>query len=214
MNPGFPLPSPGGYQLAYTQSYDLAFDALARFDLAEICRRADASRQSDDSIAIVFLGDEVVVDLTHRTVVSIKRTLAITDQLVILHYLVTASGKALSGGLISFKELPDGMVYYPSFYKRAIAPVVGKFGDAPTDLCPVAACFGGKPVAMGDAAAVIQALPRVTLTWVIWRGDTDFPAEGAVLFDSTIAAYLPVEDIAVLCQSVALRLCKGSSHGL
>jgi hypothetical protein len=51
-------------------------------------------------------------------------------------------------------------------------------------------------------------LPRVRLTWVLWRGDDDFPADSTVLFDSKIDDYLPTEDIAVLCQSVALRLCR------
>jgi hypothetical protein len=154
----------------------------------------------------------MVVDVDRRTVASASGTLSMTDQLVILHYLVTSGGKAPSGKLVSFKELPDGTVYYPTFYRRAIAPIVKHFGDSPKDLVAAAAAMGGEPVSLGDAAVAIQALPRVTLSWVLWRGDDDFPAEGAVLFDSTIVDYLPIEDIAVLCQSITLKLTGKSTH--
>ena len=32
-------------------------------------------------------------------------------------------------------------------------------------------------------------------------------AEGTILFNNGISNYLPTEDIAVLCQSIALKLC-------
>jgi hypothetical protein len=46
----------------------------------------------------------------------------------------------------------------------------------------------------------------VALTWILWRGDDEFPAEGTVLMDRGIQDYLPVEDSVVLCQRTAIRL--------
>ena len=207
MNKGARLPSPGGYNQAYDQSFNLALDALAQSDIDEICYRSGAKRLDDDSVILPFLRDDVIVNIARRTVTSVNHISAITDQLIVLHYLVTATGAPLSGKLISFQELPGGMVYHPTFCRRAIAPLVNRFGESPGELIAAAAGFGGEPVSLGDAAIVMQALPRVALTWVLWRGDADFPPEGAVLFDSAITDYLPIEDIAVLCQSVSLKLC-------
>ncbi len=209
MNAHPQLPSPGGYQQAYSQSCDLAFNALAKADLEAIYHHSGAKHLSNSSIILSFLGDDVIIDVPKRTVTSAKTALAMTDQLVILHYLIATPGTTCSDQLVSFKELPGGLVYYPTFYKRALAPIVKRFGPSPAELCAVAATyFDGKPISLGDAATIIQALPRVRLTWVLWRGDEDFPAEPTLLFDSTINDYLPLEDIVVLCQSVAMRLCR------
>ena len=47
---------------------------------------------------------------------------------------------------------------------------------------------------------------------VVWRGDAEFPAEGKVLFDSSVSRYLPVEDIVVLAETVVWKLIKKKGH--
>jgi hypothetical protein len=148
-----------------------------------------------------------VVDIKKRSVVPSAGILPVTDQLLILHYLCTAGGQAPSRKLVSFKDLPEGTGYFPTFYKRAVLPVISKFGDSLAAFSAAAAAIGGKGVALGDAGASFDIFPRVTLCWVIWQGESGLPPEGSVLFDSGITNYLPVEDIAVLCQSVAAKLC-------
>ena len=54
----------------------------------------------------------------------------------------------------------------------------------------------------------MPVLPRVPLGLVLWRGDAEFPAEGKVLFDSSVSRYLPVEDIVVLAETVVWKLIK------
>ncbi|MEL7562118.1 DUF3786 domain-containing protein [Dehalogenimonas sp. 4OHTPN] len=184
----------------------MAFDRLSKFDLDVVCRSTGAIRKGDLTLQLTFIGAEVVIDLQHRTVESAERTLSITDKLVILHYLVTADGTAATGNLITFKELPGGRAYYPTFGRRTVAPVLARYGDEPENLVISAEALGGEPAVFGDAAVSIQALPQAVIYWVVWIGDGDFEAEGAVLFDSSISHYLPTEDIAVLCQSIAAFL--------
>ena len=131
----------------------------------------------------------------------------IGEKLLILHYLVTAKGTPPSGEPVSFKELPEGVVYYPTFYKRAIRPLLNKYGASPGKLIEAAALIGGVSEPQGDSAVTVKAFPRVAVTWVLWRGDDEFPAEGTILVDRGIQDYLPTEDIAVLCQHIAIKLC-------
>jgi hypothetical protein len=42
----------------------------------------------------------------------------------------------------------------------------------------------------------------------LWKGDEEFPAEGSFLFDGSIPDYLSIEDINILCQTIAWRLVK------
>ena len=49
------------------------------------------------------------------------------------------------------------------------------------------------------------------MTIVIWGGDDELPPEGSILFDESIASYLPSEDIAVLSGMMVYRLIRINS---
>jgi hypothetical protein len=119
-------PSPGGYERAYADSYGLAFDRLAQADLAEICRRTGAVLLDGDAVGLTFLNREYRIDRRPRDValLSDDQPVPTAEKLLILHYLVTARGTPPRGELVSFKELPEGMVYYPTFVQRAIGPLL------------------------------------------------------------------------------------------
>jgi hypothetical protein len=204
-----PLPTPGGYERAYAESYDLALNRLRQADLAEVCRKSGATAVDADKVRLRFLNREYDVDRREGTVTLTcgAEPVPMGERLLILHYLVTATGAPPRGELISFKELPEGVAYNPTFYKRAILPLLNKFGTSPDRLIAVAATFGGVDAHQGDAAVTFQPFPKVAITWVLWRGDEEFPAEGTILVDRGIPDYLPAEDIAVLCQSIAIKLC-------
>ena len=205
-----PLPSPGGYERAYAESYDLAFNKLRQADLADVCRKSGAVPVDVDTVRLCFLNRDYRIDRLAGAVTLETETepVPIAEKLLILHYLVTARGTPPGTGQISFKEVPEGVVYYPTFYKRSIRLLLPKFGAAPANLISAAALFGGVDANQGDAAVTIQAFPKVAITWVLWRGDDEFPAEGTILVDRNIQDYLPTEDIVVLCQTIAIKLCR------
>jgi hypothetical protein len=205
-----PLPSPGGYERAYAESYDLAFGRLRQADLADVCLKSGAVLVDIDAIQLRFLNRDYRIGRLAGTVTLAPETepVPIAEKLLILHYLVTAKGTPTGTGQISFKEVPEGVVYYPTFYKRAIRPLLARFGAAPAALVPTAAMFGGVDAHQGDAAVTLQAFPKVTVTWILWKGDDEFPAEGTILLDRSIQDYLPTEDIVVLCQTIAIKLCR------
>jgi hypothetical protein len=204
-----PLPSPGGYERAYAESYDLAFSRLRQADLADVCRRSGASLVDADVIRLRFLARDYQIDRRQGSITPVSGTesVPVAERLLILHYLVTAGGMPPRNEPISFKELPEGVVYHPTFHKRAIQPLLNKFGTSPDKLITSAAALSGVDAHQGDTSVTIQAFPRVAVTWVLWRGDDEFPAEGTVLLDRGIQDYLPTEDIAVLCQLIAIKLC-------
>ena len=202
-------PSSGGYEQAYADSYDLALTRLRQADPADICLKSGAVPAGKEGIRLRFLNRDYRIDRLEGSVTLEPETepVPIAERLLILHYLVTAGG-APGNGWISFQELPEGMAYYPTFHKRAIRPLLARFGASPAGLIPAAALFGGVDAHQGDAALTIQAFPKVAVTWVLWRGDDEFPAEGTLLVDRNIRDYLPAEDIVVLCQTIAIKLCR------
>jgi hypothetical protein len=203
-----PLPSPGGYEQAYAESYDLAFGKLRQAGLDDICMKSGATQADADTVQLCFLNRNYRIDRRQGDVslLSGAESVPISERLLILHYLVTAKGTPVRDEPVSFKELPEGMVYYPTFYKRAIKPLLSKYGASPERLIEAAARLGGVAVHQGDAAVTVRAFPKVAITWVLWRGDEEFPAEGTTLVDRVIQDYLPTEDIVVLCQLIAIKL--------
>ena len=110
--------------------------------------------------------------------------------------------------VITYKELPEGVNYFPTFYKRAIKPLVTHFGNEPQKLLNCAIILGGYEANYGDVAVTIDAFSRVPITLVLWKGDDELTPEGNIIFDSNISDYLSTEDINVLCETIAWKLIK------
>ena len=203
-----------GYDQAYELSYKLAREKLAATgDIERQCRKADAIyEKTDDStrILVQFLGRRHAILLPEIDVISADKSqpVLLRDKLLILHYLNTARGTPPTQRLVTFRELPAGPVYFPTFTKRTIKPIVDNFGKDPSKLAAAAAQFGARRGDMGDVSVIIDAFPRVPITFVVWGGDEELPPQGNVLYDANISDYLPTEDITVLTESIAWRLVR------
>jgi len=197
-----------GHELAYR----IAREQLARIaDIGQSCRKSGTKYiDSQNAILIEYLNQPYLITLPAGEVslMSSKETVPIRDKILILHYFLTAKGTPLSHKLITFKELPEGASYFPTFYQRTIKPLVKQFGNEPRRLLNVAKILGGYEANYGDVAVTINAFSRVPVTLVLWKGDEEFPPEGNILFDHTISDYLPAEDITVLCEIITWRLIK------
>lgn len=209
----FGLPSWRGFDQAYQEAYTLAASKLAgRADLEVLCARSGTTFMDEagkKAITLGYLGQTCRVRLPDIDVTTISgEALSPRDKLIILHYLNTARGSPPTGRLITFKELPEGTVYYPTFVKRTIKPLLDNFADRPAALLAAAESLGGVKAGAGDFSFRLNALPRVPLTVTLWLGDEELPAEGNILFDSTITDYLPTEDITVLCEILVWKLVK------
>ena len=199
-----------GYELAYR----LTCEQLAKFDnIEQQCRKSGAQYQLIDSqkaIIIRYLNQPYLITLPdiEISLMSEEEKVPIRDKILILHYLTLAKGTPLSNKVITYKELPEGANYFPTFYERAIKPLANYFGNEPHRLLDMARILGGYEADYGDVAVTINAFSRVPITLVLWKGDDEFAPEGTIMFDSTISDYLVTEDIIVLCQTIAWKLVK------
>ena len=133
------------------------------------------------------------------------------EQILILHYLLNASGEPPTGQTIDFRQVPEGGFYWSAFVSRAQKPLLSTFGHDLPLYVKAAASLGGEPLPLGDAAARFMAFPRVPITHVLWGGDEEFAPEATILFDATIPRYFPTEDIAAMAGASVYRLM-GAAH--
>ncbi|HSW36286.1 MAG TPA: DUF3786 domain-containing protein [Candidatus Limnocylindrales bacterium] len=184
------------------------FSATQAMTMAE---QSDCHFDPDSgSFTVPFLGDRYLVSYPSGNVNRLDNgdASSLTIAILLLHYLSRATGTALSGEWISYKELKGGRVYIDPFTKRAVVPFVKSFGSRPEQFALAAAQFGGVKQSHGDLAYSIRALPRVPLLFILWKGSEEFPPNGTILFDRHANAYLHTEDYAILAGMIVSSMNK------
>jgi hypothetical protein len=210
------IPDQRNYEQALAQALEIARLQLASSDITELCRRSGAKLVGTSigkAIQIEYLGKDLWITPPLADVVNFEtgEQLPPRERLLVLHYLLVAKGTGLAQRQITLKEIPDGLNYYSTFTKRALKPLIDNFGQEQARLIEAAGKMGGRKAEYGDVSAVISAFPHVPLTFVLWRGDEEFPAAASILFDSSITEYLAVEDVIVLSEVLAWRLVRFSN---
>jgi hypothetical protein len=200
----------------YLQAFHLAKSSLEGVDpdlLADRARvRIEREETGRTSLQIPFLSELVLLGWPQFgfRFDSSDREVLVQQQILILHYLLgvwNSGDLRVAGEWIAFQDIPDGRFYLDSFQRRAKIPLVRAFGEKPEKLIETAgAAYGAKPIRQGDFSVVIEVFPLVPVALVLWKGDEEFPPEGNILFDRSIARIFSAEDVAWLAGMVVYPL--------
>jgi hypothetical protein len=199
------------WQYGYEQALSLASQELGETtDIIGLCRRSGARLNGRGDILIDYLSHTYCITYPEGSVsfTGSKEEVPIKERILILHYLLTAKGTPPANRPVTFREVPDGANYFTVFHKRAIKPLVDFFGNNPPAMVSNAEKLDGRRADFGDAAATFDAFPRVPVTFVLWRGDEEFSAEGSVLFDASVSDYLSSYALTELCESIVWKMVK------
>jgi len=122
------------------------------------------------------------------------------EAILILHFLVKKSQglPSLTGQWISFKEMDGGLAYYDAFKKRAVDPLLAKYGRDINGFMEACGKFKAKHIEIADAGFILEAFEKVPVMITLWGSDAEFDAEANMLFDQSIKRIFATEDIAVL----------------
>ena len=200
----------------YNQALDLGKDEVSRRSLDQVATSSGAEIQRSEegatSLSLSFLNRKVEIawpDLSFHLKGS-QEELSLQERILLLHYLhgaCSSGGSVIKGEWISFQEVPDGRFYLDAFQRRAKIPLVQAFGNNPELLVRLATeSFGAVLSGQGDYSVVVEALPLVPVALILWRGDEEFPPDGNILFDRSVAGILSAEDIAWLAGMVVYPL--------
>jgi len=205
-------------QKTYRKTFEIACTQLAESDLPDRLMRAGVRFRVESG---AYLIDVAVFDETIQLAIpgfsfaSDKgSSTTLTTKIVLLHYLIHASGNAVLGvDPIPYEDIPGCRTYSPVFERRVSKPLLSAFGYARDAFLDAGIALGGKAEEYGDASFTVLALPRVPITFILWEGDQDFPPSMKILFDRSIHSYLPLEDIVVVSKMAATRLLKQARKG-
>lgn len=187
------------------KTLEVAVENFAQKEPGLMAENAGVAYKQESKVFIVpYFGKQYEISFPEGQVkyVGKEGEVSINNKILLLHYLSNSRGTAISGKKISFKELPNGAIYNDPFYRRTIQPMLSIFGSQAAKLEELGRKLGGEPAGLGDFSITMPLFPRISVTYVIWEGDEEFPASGTVLFDETAKDYLPTEDNVILASSV------------
>ncbi len=206
------LPEQKVWDYAHGLAYKLAREQLSGIaDIEQQCLKSGARYLSSEKAIIINYLDQayrISYPGGEMTLMTDEADVPLRDKILILHYFTWAKGTPPTNKMITYKELPDGINYFPVFAKRAISPIVTSFGSQPQKLLEAARTLGGIKSKTAEWAVTIHAFSRVPLTFVLWPGDDEFAPEGSLLFDGNIGDYLANDDIHALSENLAWRLVR------
>lgn len=167
-----------------------------------------AFKGSDEGKGYVkFLGDEYEIGFSQETVTSMSCNIEAKDyyKILILHYLANED-KVLdieTDDWKSFKEMEGGEAYFPAFRKRAIDPILRKYGDNPSAIFERVKALNAERIDTGTAGISIRVFPKVKVGIIVWAKDEEFGADCNMLFNRSINMIVPTEDVVVLSGIIA-----------
>ena len=130
-----PLPNQKNYEYGYELAYKLAREELAKIsDIEQQCHKSGAQYQVIDSQKVIFIkylnqSYRITFPDVEISLMDSEEEVPLRDKILILHYLTSAKGTSLTNKLITYKELPEGIIYFPTFSKRTIEPLLAHFGN-------------------------------------------------------------------------------------
>lgn len=117
---------------------------------------------------------------------------------IIVRYLVNGKGSPLSEDYITYKEIRDGQVYYPNFYKRTILRLAQLYDENKEAFRKNAELVKAKFLDQGDLSFSFDFMKNVNFLFVLYDADEEFEASANILMDQNVEGYYNAEDLAVV----------------
>lgn len=176
----------------YEEALRVSRLALAGKDPREMASWAGAGWEAG-GFTVSCLGERYGISYPGGQVWCRERPVSDTMAVLLLHYLIHATGASWRGQFLGFRQLPGGEICLDHFRRHVIAQLLKRFGPDPGRLVRGALALGG--TREGEYRVTVPALPRVPVTLEVWPGDEETPPGGNVLYDASAPLYLPTEDL-------------------
>ena len=180
---------------------------------AAAATRADFDPENQ-TLAISMLGRQAVVRCAGG-IVSFDGggELSLAEKVLVLHHLAFSSGMAPTGRKVAFREIPGCQFYNTTFSAHTIGALVSSFCNDAVSFERACGSLGGTKEAGSGVVMRMQAFPNVPVWLCYWPGDDELPPGAQVLYDSSVSAHLPAEDIAVLGEYVVHGVMEAAGRG-
>lgn len=184
--------------------YEYYLEQFAKVDPIENANRLEIAFDLDTKrFMLAFLGSNYYVSWPDLAVVQASEDELynpfkdnIFAKVLVLRYLLYSTTFLPNGEFRSYRELPSGELYFRQFQGRCIFRLIRKYGTRLEVFRKVMEALNAAPAHAGDCAYEIELFENLSIRFIIWEGDDEFPASGQILFSSNFPAAFGTYDLA------------------
>lgn len=187
-----------------------AREELARLDPTWMASRTGAAYSFPRRrLELAFLGKEAEVSFPEGEVRLAGEPAGALEQLIVLHYLVTAKGGLPAREWVAYRDLPGARYHEDAFRADVELPLSRALQEDEGSIRRWAEERGLERLDYGGFSFIWDVLPRLPLLFVLNPADEEFPAEARVFFDATAPSFLPTEDLEALAELAVAAIIGG-----
>lgn len=157
------------------------------------------------AFALTLMGQHFSVSFPDFTVTG-DRPATNPERILFLRYLLDGRYAAFGGQYLPYREFPWGEVYLKQFTGRCIQRFAFTYGSRPELLRRVAAALPAVPIERGDVGFRLTLMDELTMEFILWQGDDEFPPNGQILFSDNFRYAFTAEDMANIGDIVLGRM--------
>lgn len=117
-------------------------------------------------------------------------------QILVMRHLVQGAKTESSGKFLSFREMPNGELYFRQFQGRCLFRFKGKYGSRPEAFSRACERMGAKEVDYADECYDFELFDGLFVRFILWAGDEEFPASTQILFSDNFLQAFETYDLA------------------
>jgi len=132
---------------------------------------------------------------------------------LVLVYLASVRKDPATYDMVVPRDLFKGVDVFRNGLQIAMLRVEETFGHDVEGFLDVAERLGGVQVRGGDAAVRFHLFPKFPVDYILWLGDSEFPASLTLLVDRGIPRHLSADAIGVALNLLSRRMCREACSG-
>ncbi len=126
--------------------------------------------------------------------------------LMVLVYLTEAKDIKPAHTWVSEKDLKGGSTFFRGPHRLEVEELINLFGKDPEAFLRTGKRLGGSEILYGDRGFALEVFPKISVAYILWKGDAEFSPRISVLFDSTVDSHLPLDIIGCMVAETSRRL--------
>ena len=169
------------------------FQSADPLEIAERC--ALPYDEETKTFSFPLLGDTYFI--SHPDfVVTGERTPTNAERILFLRHMLDGRSAGTSDNYLTYREFPWGEVYNQQFTGRCIIRYAMSYGFKSHVLPAIMEQLPAKAIDAGDIGYEITLMPGLTIRFLLWLGDDEFPPNAQILFSDNFRFAYSTEDMA------------------
>lgn len=119
-------------------------------------------------------------------------------QILAMRFLLRGLNIASTGEFLTYREVPNGEVYFRQFSGRCLKRLAYAFGSQPEKMEAAIEKLGAKRLTLGDVSCELEIFKNYYVRWILWAGDEEFPPSAQMLFSDNFPLSFDPGDMAVI----------------